>query len=132
MANAIFPNGLEGIADDTISLQGDVRAMLVLSTYVYNAANKFVSDLGAVDNGRSVALTTKTFTGGVFNAANTSVTAIAAAASKAIVLYQFNAADTAARLISFQDVGTGLPFTPAAGQNVPVNWSTGVDKIFKL
>ncbi|MCX7180638.1 MAG: hypothetical protein NTX56_18370 [Proteobacteria bacterium] len=133
MANALYDPGREGIADDSSSLSGDVRAMLVLSTYTFSAAHKFIADLGAVDNGRTAALGTKTFTSGVFDAADTSLVATAAAASKALVLFQHTGNDATARLISYIDTPTsGLPFTPSAGQTVNIAWDNGVNKIFKI
>lgn len=134
MANALYDPGREGILDETILMNsGDIRAMLVLSSYTFSAAHKFITDLGAVDNGRSAALGTKTFTGGVFDAADTSLVATAATASKALVLFRHTGADATARLIAYIDTPTsGLPFTPSAGQTVNITWDNGANKIFKL
>jgi hypothetical protein len=134
MANALFNPGREGFLDGTIDWDtGDIRAMLVLSTYTLDATDKFVADLGAVDNGRSAALASKTVTDGVADAADTSLTATAATASNAIVLFQHTGSDATARLIAYIDTPTsGLPFTPSAGQNVPIAWDSGANKIFKL
>jgi len=134
MPNALFDPGREGILDETIPMAtGDIRTILVASAYTFSAAHKFLADLGAVDNGRSVALTSKTFTGGVFDAADTTLTATAAAASKALVVYQHTGADATARVVAYIDTPlSGLPFTPAAGQTVTVTWDNGVNKIFKL
>jgi hypothetical protein len=134
MANALYDPGREGILDQTISMNsGDIRAMLVLSTYTFSAAHKFITDLGAVDNGRTVALATKTFTSGVFDAADTSLAATAATASKAVVLFMHTGADATARLVGYIDTVTaGLPFTPSAGQTVNIVWDNTTNKIFKL
>lgn len=134
MANTLYDPGREGILDQTILMNsGDIRAMLVLSTYVFSAAHKFLADLGAVDNGRSVALSAKTFASGVFDAADTSLSATAAAASKALVLFQHTGSDATARIVAYIDTPTsGLPFTPSAGQTVNLLWDNGANKIFKL
>lgn len=134
MANALFDPGREGFLDGTINWSsGDIRAMLVKSTYTFSAAHKFLSDLGAVDNGRSAALGSKTVTNGIANAANTSLTATAAAACNAVVVFQHTGSDATARVICYIDTPTsGLPFTPAASQTVNINWDTGANKIFKL
>jgi hypothetical protein len=134
MANALFNPGREGFLDGTIDWDtGDIRAMLVLSTYTFDATDKFISDLGSVDNGRSAALGSKTVTDGVADAADTSLVATAAAASKAIVLFQHTGSDATARLIAYIDTPTsGLPFTPSAGQTVNITWDDGTNKIFKL
>ena len=48
MANALYDSGREGFLDGTINWSsGDIRAMLVLSSYSFSAAHKFLSDLGA-------------------------------------------------------------------------------------
>jgi len=134
MANSLYDFGREGILDDTIAMNaGDIRAMLVLSTYTFSNTHKFVSDLGAVDNGRSAALTGKTFAAGVFDAADTTLVATAAAACKAIVLFVHTGVDATARLVHYMDAPTsGLPFTPSASQTVNVTHDNGVNKIFKL
>lgn len=134
MSNALYDPGREGILDESIGMStGDIRAMLVLSSYTFSAAHKFLADLGAVDNGRSAALGSKTFTSGVFDAADTSLTATAATASKALVLFKHTGADATARVVAYVDTPTaGLPFTPAAGQTVNVAWDNGANKIFKL
>lgn len=134
MANALFDPGREGFLDGSIDWDtDDVRAMLVLSAYAFSAAHKFITDLGAVDNGRSVALAGKTVTSGVADANDTSLVATAATASKAIVVFKHTGADGTARLIAYIDTPTsGLPFTPAAGQTVNIAWDNGANKIFKL
>ncbi len=133
MANVLYDAGREGIADRTIDLTGDVRVMLVKSTYAFSAVHKFLADLGAVDNGRSAALTSKTYTAGVFDAADSTLTATAAAACSALVIFQHTGSDATARVIAYIDTPTsGLPFTPSASQAVPITWDNGSNKIFKL
>lgn len=134
MANALYDAGKEGFLDGSIvPPTDDIRVMLVRSTYAFNTAHKFVADLGAVDNGRSAALGTKTVTGGVFDAADTSLTATAAVACSALVYFKHTGSDATARLISYMDApASGLPFTPSAGQSVVVTHDNGANRIFKL
>jgi hypothetical protein len=134
MANAMFDPGREGFLDGTIDWDtGDIRVMLALSSYTFDAADKFITDLGAVDNGRSAALGSKTVTNGVADAANTSLVATAATASESLILFQHTGSDATARLICYIDAPTsGLPFTPSAGQTVNITWDDGANKIFKL
>lgn len=133
MANALFDPGREGFLDGSIDWDtDDIRAMLVLATYVWDQTDIFVSDLGAVDNGRTVALGGKTVTNGIADAGDTSLTATAPSACGAIVLFKHTGADATARLICFIDIATGLPFTPAAGGTVNITWDNGANKIFKL
>jgi hypothetical protein len=130
--SVLFPLGREGILDTTIDMTGDVRVMLVLDAYVYDAADKFLVDLGAVDNGRTATLAGHNYALGTFNATNTTVTATAALACNALILFQETGADATARLIAYIDTATGLPFTPAVGQVCPIIWDVGADKIFTL
>lgn len=133
MANVLFDDGREGFLDGSIDWDtDDIRAMLVLSSYTLNQAHKFVSDLGAVDNGRTAAFGSKTVTDGVADAADTSLTATAATASGRIIIFKHTGADATARLIAYIDVATGLPFTPAAGGTVNIVWDNGSNRIFKL
>lgn len=133
MTSAVFPKAKEQLLQAGINMSsGDIRAMLVRSTYTYDATDEFLADLGAVDNGRSAALGTKTFTNGVFDAADTTITATAANASNALVIFLHTGSDATARLIAYIDDAVGLPFTPEASQVCPVVFDSGANKIFAL
>jgi len=134
MANVLYDPGREGILDRTIDMvSGDVRVMLVKAGYVFDAADKFLDDTGANDNGRSASLESKTYTGGVFDAADTILNAVAAVASDALVIFLHTGSDATARLVAYIDEpASGLPFTPAAGQEVATAWDNGANRIFKL
>jgi hypothetical protein len=133
MTSTLFSLGREGFLDGAIDWDtNDVRAMLVKSTYTFDDTDKFLSDLGSVDNGRSAALGTKTVTQGVADAADTTITATSAVACNALVVFQHTGSDATARLIAYIDTATGLPLTPAAGGTVNVAWDNGSNKIFKL
>jgi hypothetical protein len=133
VANVLYDSGREGILDTTIDMTGDVRCVLVKSSYTFSAAHNFMDDIGTDDNGRSAALSGKTYTAGVFDATDTSLTATAAVACEAIVLFQHTGVDATARLIAYIDTPTsGLPFTPSASQTVNIVWDSGANRIFKL
>lgn len=129
----LFNPGREGFLDGTIDWDtNDMRVMLVKSAYTYDAADKFLSDLGAVDNGRSAALGSKTVTDGVADAADISLVATAAVACNAVIIFQHTGADATARVIAYIDSITGFPFTPGAGMTVNIAFDNGANKIFKL
>jgi hypothetical protein len=134
MANALFNPGREGFLDGSIDWDtGDIRVMLVRDTYTFDATDRFLADLGAVDNGRSVALGGKTVTDGIADATDTSLVATASVACNALVIFQHTGADVTARVIGYIDTVTaGLPFTPSASQTVNIAWDNGANKIFKL
>lgn len=133
MASALFNKARQKLLDALLDLNdGDIRAMLVRSTYAYVATHEFVADLGAVDNGRSASLANTTVTDGVFDADDSSLVATAAVASNAIVLFVHTGVDATASLVAYIDTGTGLPFTPAAGQTVTLQWDAGASRIFRI
>jgi hypothetical protein len=133
VANVLYDSGREGILDTTIDMTGDVRCVLVKSSYTFSAAHNFMDDIGTDDNGRSAALSGKTYTAGVFDASDISLTATSAVACEAIVLFQHTGNDATARLIAYIDTPTsGLPFTPSASQTVNIVFDSGANRIFKL
>ena len=132
MASALYTSGQSGIGDGTIDLTGDVRVMLAQSEYVYNTTDQFVSDLGAVDNGRTAALDNPTYVAGLFDADDTMLTAISTVSCGSLILFQHTGADATARLIGYIDVANGLPVIPASGQVVNIAWDNGAHRIFEL
>jgi len=135
MASALFNKGREGFLNGSIDWDtDDIRVMLTLSSYTFDATDEFLSDIPASsrDNGRSAALSGKTTTDGVADANDTSLTATAASACNALIIFKHTGSDATARLIAYIDTATGLPFTPAAGGTVNITWSDGANKIFKL
>ena len=133
MTSAVFPKAKERALGAGLDLaNADVRVMLVLSSYTYDSTDEFVADLGAVDNGRSAALGSKTLTNGVFDAADSTLNATAGTASNALIVFIHTGADATARLIAYIDNAVGLPFTPEAAQTCPIVWDNGANKIFAL
>lgn len=141
MANAAFTPAKEGFIDGTIDLDTAVIKCAFVRGYVFNAAHKFVSDVtgaGGTLNGTSAALTTKTVTGGVFDADDTTITTTANATDHGLLLFQSSAvtggadvAATAQRVIAYYDTGTGLPIQPGTGAT-PVTWDNATNKILKV
>jgi hypothetical protein len=125
----MFGPGKQGLLDGSIDLDtDDVRVMLVKAAYTFDATDKFVADLGAVDNGRSIALGSAAVSAtGVFDAADTTLTATDAAASDALVLFKNTGSDATARVIAYLSIAS---FTPSASQAVAVTWDSGASKLF--
>lgn len=131
--SAVYPKAKEQLLQAGINLlTDDIRVMLVLSSYTYSAAHVFLSDLGAVDNGRSAALGSKDATNGVFDAADSTLNAIAGTASNALIVFKHTGSDASARVLAYIDNAVGLPFTPEAAQTCPIVWDNGANKIFSL
>lgn len=140
MTNAYFTPAAEGFIDGSIDLDTAVIKAAFVRGYTFSAAHKFVSEVVATGtlNGTSAALTTKTVTGGVFDADDTTVTTTASAVNHGILLFQSSAvtggadvANTLQRLIAYYDTGTGLPIQPGTG-STPITWDATTNKILKV
>lgn len=131
MANAIYPKWKEArlqstsnAALDGTGTTGLFVALVDTGVYTYSAAHQFYSDLGASIVGTDQELTSKTFTNGVLDAADSSFPAVTGSSAEALVLYVKNAgANTTWRLLAYIDTGvTGLPVTPNGGA-INVTWN---------
>lgn len=138
MANALYDKGREGFLDGSINwLTDSIKVMLVdTGAYTVNlATHQFVSDIaGAAIIARSAALSSKTATAGVANAANVTFSAVTGASVEALVIYKDSGADGTSRLVAYLDTvqgGGGLSVTPNGG-DITIQWDTGANKIFKL
>jgi len=117
MANALYPKYKESLLQAGVNLSsGNVKAALVdLGTYTYSAAHQFFSSITGVV-GTPVALTSKTFTDGVFGAANPSFGATSGVTAEALVFYVDTGTAGTSPLLAFMDTGVGnLPVTPNGG-----------------
>jgi hypothetical protein len=126
MANAIYPKYKEAVlqsAANSNMSSGTVKAALVdTGTYTYSSAHEFYSSVSGVI-GTPQTLGTKTFTNGVFDAADITYTGVSGATVEAIVIYIDTGVAGTSRLIAFLDTGfTGLPVTPNSG-DIAVAWN---------
>ena len=127
MVNAFYQPWAEQLLQGgaNTSLGGNVKAVLVdLADYTFSSAHDFLDD---VPVGARVAtsgnLATKTFTNGVFDAADVTFTSVTGDQSEAIILYVDSGAAATSRLICFLDtVAAGLPVTPNGG-DITVTWN---------
>lgn len=125
MANAIYPKWKEALiqASANSALTGTVKVALVdTGVYTYSAAHQFLSDItGRV--GTDQTLGTKTFTNGVFDAADSTFTAVTGASVEALVIYIDTGVSTTSRLVAYIDTGvTNLPVTPNGG-DIGITWN---------
>lgn len=129
--SSLYPSFLQQLLSPGLDLvTADVRAQLLdTADEVYNAADTFLSDVttaGLV--GSAVALATKTVTGGVFDAADTTIPAVTGDSVEAVLLYINTGTNTTSRLIGFFD---GVALTPN-GSGVLITWPNGASRIFAL
>lgn len=136
MANAAFPLNKKALLDGLVALlTADIKVLMVTASYTYDAADEFVSDLGAtiLTAGRSPDLTSKVTTGGIFDAADPTLPAVnSGQTAAALILYINTGADATSRVLLFLDTGvTGLPFLTTGG-DVSLTFDNGTNKILNL
>ena len=124
MANALYPKWKEALINGAANtaLSGTVKVALVdTGTYTYSAAHEFLSSLsGRV--GTDQTLGTKTYTNGVFDAANATFAAVSGNTCEALVIYIDTGVAGTSRLVAYIDTGvTGLPVTPNGG-DITITW----------
>lgn len=130
MSNSFYAKGIEGILDRTIDLTaGTIKALLVdTALYAVNkSTHDFLDDIAVGARiGTAVALASKTYTGGVFDAADVSFTGLVAPPTcEAVVLFNDTGTAATSRLIAYLDTAvSGLP-TPSGVTQVDVAWNAG-------
>ena len=133
MANAIYPKAKEKMLQAGINLStGTVKVALVdTNTYSYSSAHEFYSSVSGVV-GTPQTLASKTFTNGVFDAADVTFPTVTGSQAEALVFYIDTGNSATSPLIAFQDTGvTGLPVTPN-GADISLTFDNGANKIFAL
>ena len=135
MANALYGLGREGFLAGDIDWDGDDIRVILVDTADYTVNIDVHNDLADVPAGARVAvsgaLTSKTVTLGVADAADVTFTSVTGDPSEALVIYQHTGVESTSRLIAYIDTATGLPVTPNGG-DITVTWDNGANKIFKL
>ncbi len=134
MASTLFAKAKKAFLDGEIDLlDNDIKVVLVDSAdYTLDlAAHDFLDDIPA---GARVAtsgnLSGKSTTGGVFDAADITITGVSGDQFEYIILYKDSGAAATSNLIACIDTASGLPYTPNG--DVPIQWDNGASKIFAL
>lgn len=135
MANALFTSFKVSLLKADCDLDDAIFAALIdhADDTPVPATDDFLNDItGAAIVATSAALASKTFTAGVFAAADRVLTAVTGDPFESIILYDDTPGSDATRdLILFLDTATGLPTTPN-GADITLVWDTGANKIFAL
>lgn len=103
----------------------DIRAVLVdVADYTVDLTNhNFLDDVASGARvGTPVALSSKTFTAGVFDAADTTLTSVTGDACEAIILFVHTGSDATAQLLAYID---GFTVTPN-GNDITITWDTNI------
>lgn len=135
MASALYDKGREGFLDGSIDWDTDDIRVILVDTADYAvdlALHDNLDDVAAA--GRvavSGALTGKSVTGGVADAADVNFGNVTGDQSEALIIYKHTGVESTSRLIAYIDSATGLPVTPGGGP-ITITWDNGANKIFKL
>lgn len=136
MTSGLYDKAREAFLSGALSWSNDtIKAVLVPTAYTANlGTHQYLSSITAGQRlAISAALTSKTVTAGVADAADTVFTAVTnASQGAAVVIFKDTGTDTTSPLICYIDQATaGLPVTPNGG-DINVIWDSGANRIFKL
>ena len=132
MANKLFPKGAEKLLGSLNLTSATIKAALLSDAYTYSAAHEFLSDISASVLNTAQTLASKSFTGGVFDAADVVYTAVASGANaRYVALYHDTGTAGTSSLIFLVDTATGLPMATNGG-DITIQWDNGSYKIFSL
>lgn len=126
MASGLYAAAKQAFLSGAINLTSDdIRFVLVdVADYTVNLATH--DNLDDVPSGArvatSTALASKSVTGGVFDAADKTLTAVTGDQSEALVIYKHTGVESTSSLIAYIDSGTNLPVTPNGG-DIDVQWN---------
>lgn len=132
MANTVQPSFKEYMLG--LALDGTVKFQLIdTALYSYSASHAFLSSVPAGARvGAPVTLTSKTFTDGVFDAADPAFSGLIGAPSiEAGWVYIETGDEATSRLVEWIDTATGLPIAAGATGGT-FAWSNGASKIFAV
>jgi len=130
MATVIYPKAAQKLWEAVFDwASNSIKLALLDSTYVYDAADEFYSDLTGVV-GTPVALSGKSNSLGVLDADNTIFPSLTGSTVRKMVVYKDTGVASTSPLALYIDAGGNLPFTPD-GSNVTVQHNNGPNKICK-
>jgi hypothetical protein len=127
MASALYPVFKEKLLTAGVDVEtNNVNAYLIdTADYTYSAAHTVIADVAAAAREEVVALSSKTITGGVFDAADSTWTAAAGDPIEAIILHE-SVNDV---LVAYIDLAGS---TTLDGGDIIATWDSGASKIFAL
>lgn len=134
MANGMYVKGIEALMKAEIDLIDDtIKVVLVdAADYTVNlSTHDFLDDVAAGSRVATATLGTKSVTGGAFDAADVTFSAVTGDPSEALIIYKDTGVEGTSPLIMYIDTATGLGVTPNGG-DITVTWDSGTNKIFKI
>ena len=134
MANALYAKGKEKILSGSINFSSDtIKAALLSSSYTANlSTDEFWSGISANLLNTAQTLGSKSVTGGVFDAADVTFTAVTSGSTvKAVVIWKDTGTPSTSPLLVYIDTITGFPLATNGG-DITITWDNGSYKIFSL
>lgn len=135
MANALYDAGREAFLNGDIDWSSDDIRVILVDTNDYTVNLATHNALDDIDAGARVAvsgaLTGKSSTAGVADAADVTFSSVTGDVSEALVIYKHTGTESTSLLIAYIDTATGLPVTPNGG-NISIAWDNSTNRIFRL
>lgn len=135
MANTLYDKGRQRFLEAQLNMLTDTVKCMLVDTGAYTAnfsTHEFLADIPVSARVTTpVTLTSKTTTGGAFDAADVTFTSVSGASIETIIIYSDTGTESTSPLIAYIDTATGLPITPNGG-DIIVTWDNGANKIFKV
>ncbi len=141
MANASYTAFRAGLLNAQYNVATASIKVALVRSYAYAASHATMADVinaGATINGTSAALTNPSFTGGVFDADDTTITTTASSANHYLIVFQASAVGGGAdvsqanqKLMLFFDTGSNLPIQPGAG-TLTITWPNVAGRIYQI
>lgn len=135
MSSGFYVAGLTAIMNGNLSLLTHTIKATLIDTGYYTVNLSTHDNLDDVPSAARVAtatLASKTISGGAFDAADTTFSAVTGATCEAIIIWKDSGAENSSTLIAYIDTATGLPTVALTNNTVVVAWDNGGSKIFKL
>jgi hypothetical protein len=135
MANSLYTKAKEDFLAGNLNLSSNTITLALVDTdvYTFSSAHEDRADVPNAAVVSEAALASKTITGGVFDAADSTFTSVSGANCEALIIYHtdIQGGNTTSRLIAYIDTAAGLPILPNGG-DITVRFSAGASKIFAL
>jgi hypothetical protein len=135
VANDLYASAKEKFMTGSINMSSDDIRVILADAADYTLSLSTHDFLDDVPSGArvatSAALSSKTVTGGVFDAADVTLSTVTGDQSEYLILYKHTGTESTSPLILLIDTATGLPVTPSGG-DITIAWSNGSSRIFAL
>lgn len=135
MANTLYDKARQRFLEGQLNMLTDTVKVMLVDTGAYTpnfATHEFLADIPiSARITPPQTMTSKTTTGGAFDAADVTFTSVSGASIEAIIIFSDTGTEASSPLIAYIDTATGLPITPNGG-DIIVTWDNGANKIFKV